>query len=246
MTLLTEPRVLWRLLRGIPRHGSATQRLEKFYAPQADAYDRTRESLLRGRRPMLELLDLPAGGHLVELGAGTGAILDLLGNRANGLGRISLVDVCTPLLAVARRRAAAMSNVTVIEADATSWRPEAPVDAVVLSYALTMIPDWFLAVDNACSMLKPGGIIGVTDFHVSRRDPPVGLVRHGFATRTFWPLWFGHDGVRPNPDHLPYLMTRFDPGVVLERKAAIPGLAGLRAPYYVFIGRRRKVPGARP
>jgi len=242
MTLLLEPRVLWRLLRGIPRHGTPAQRLAKFYGPQADRYDATRESLLRGRRPMLELLDLPAGGHLVELGAGTGAILDRLGNRANGLGRISLVDMCPPLLAVARRRAAGRPNVTVVEADAASWQPNAPVDAVVLSYALTMIPDWFRAVDNACAMLKPGGVIGVTDFHVSRRDPPVGLERHGFATRMFWPLWFGHDGVRPNPDHLPYLMTRFDPGVILERKAPIPGLAGLRAPYYVFIGRRRKRP----
>jgi len=30
------------------------------------------------------------------------------------------------------------------------------------------IPDWFLAIDNALRILKPGGIIAVVDFYVSR------------------------------------------------------------------------------
>lgn len=240
MSLLAEPRVLWRLLRGLPRHGRVADRLAAFYAPQADRYDSTRDALLRGRPILADVLDLRPGARVVELGAGTGATLDLLGPRVASFANMTLVDLCAPLLAVARQRAARHPNVTVVEADATLWRPPAPVDAVIFSYALTMIPDWFRAIDNAFAMLAPGGVVGVTDFHVSRRDPPTGLVRHSFVTRHFWPLWFGHDGVRPNPDHLPYLATRFETGVVLERSGAIPGLFGLRAPYYVFTGRKRR------
>lgn len=240
MSLLAQPRVLWRLLRGLPQTGSIADRLAAFYAPQADHYDSTRDGLLHGRPVLADLLDLAHGMRIVELGAGTGATLDLLGPRVDHLGHVTLVDLCAPLLAVARKRAARHPNVTVVEADATTWQPPAPVDAVIFSYALTMIPDWFRAIDNALAMLVPGGLIGVTDFHVSRRDPPTGLVRHSTAMRHFWPLWFGHDGVRPNPDHLPYLMDRFDAGVVMERTGSIPGLPGLRAPFYVFTGRKRR------
>ena len=49
--------------------------------------------------------------------------------------------------------------------------PEAPVDVVTFSYSLTMIPDWFAAIENALRMLRPGGQIGVVDFYVSRKYP---------------------------------------------------------------------------
>lgn len=237
-TVLTQPRVLWRLLRGQPGHSSLARRLRAFYAPQAEHYDRTRASLLHGRRLLADLLDLEPGQVLVELGAGTGANLDFFGPAIDRCREVHLVDLCSPLLAIARQRAASRPAVRVIEADAVTYRPGCPVDVVVLSYALTMIPDWFRAVDNALAMLAPGGRIAVADFHVSRREPPAGLRRQSVFTRHFWPLWFGHDGVRPNPDHLPYLMARFDTSVLVEQAGAIPGLPFLRMPYYVFIGRK--------
>lgn len=58
MSLLAQPRVLWRLLRGLPRTGSIAERLAAFYAPQADHYDSTRDGLLHGRPLLVELLDL--------------------------------------------------------------------------------------------------------------------------------------------------------------------------------------------
>lgn len=90
-----------------------------------------------------------------------------------------------------------------------------------------MIPDWFAAVDNAISMLRPGGTRAVVDFHVSR-DARI--------ARTFWPWWFGHDGVHPNPDLLPFLRRRFPAHVAIESTAAVPYLPGLRVPWFRFIG----------
>jgi S-adenosylmethionine-diacylgycerolhomoserine-N-methlytransferase len=103
-----------------------------------------------------------------------------------------------------------------------------------------MMPNWFTAVDNAVAMLAPGGVLGVVDFHVSRAYPAAGRVRHGAATRFFWPLWFAHDGVFLSPDHLPYLESRLETLCCEEHMGPVPYLPGLRVPWYLFIGRKAR------
>lgn len=232
--------VIRQLLRGEPRHGEHKERLEKFYGPQADAYDRFRERLLHGRKELIDALPIGPGAHVVELGGGTGRNLEFFGERLSSFASVTLVDLCPALLERAKVRCEGKGwqHVHCIEADATRFGPAQPVDAVYLSYSLTMIPDWFAAIDNAIAMLRPGGIIGVVDFYVSRKHPAPGLKRHGTFARTFWPLWFGHDGVRPNPDHLPYLMAKTTPVSLVESQARVPYLPGLRSPHYRYIGRK--------
>ena len=127
-------------------------------------------------------------------------------------------------------------NVEAIAADATTFQPAAgPADVVTFSYSLTMIPDWYAAIDNALTMLRPGGTIGVTDFFVARKYPAEGRTRHGWFTRTFWPAWFGSDNVFLSPDHLPYLQRKFSTDA-LGREAgegALPS-ADPRAVLYVY------------
>ncbi|ESQ15898.1 MAG TPA: class I SAM-dependent methyltransferase [Chromatiaceae bacterium] len=229
--------ILLRLLRGQPRRGSHAQRLQAFYAPQAAAYDSFRERLLHGRRELIAMLDPVAGERIVELGAGTGRNLLFFGDRLAALEQATLVDLCPALLERARERTAKMPNVDVIEDDASRWRPSQPVDCVYLSYALTMIPDWRAAIDNAIAMLRPGGRLGVVDFYVSAARPEAGLVRHGPLTRWFWPRWFGHDGVHPNPEHLALLRARLPDHRLIETRAPVPYLPGLRMPCYRFVGR---------
>ena len=232
--------VIRQLLRGEPRGGDHKDRLERFYGPQADAYDRFRERLLHGRRELIEALPAGTGAHVVELGGGTGRNLEFFGKRINDFASVTLVDLCPALLAQAKARCEAQgwNNVRCIEADATRFGPQQPVDAVYLSYSLTMIPDWFAAIDNAIAMLKPGGHVGVVDFYVSRKHPAHGLRRHGMFSRTFWLLWFGHDGVRPNPDHLPYVMAKTTAVELVESDARVPYLPGLRCPHYRYIGKK--------
>ena len=238
MSLAAEAKVLWSLLRGQPKHGSHAERLEGFYGPQAAHYDAFRERLLHGRAEMINLLDPPPGAHVIELGAGTGRNLLFFGERLAGFGRVELVDLCRPLLVEARRRTAAMPQVQVIEADACTYRPEQPADIVYFSYALTMIPDWRGAIDNALAMLKPGGLLGVVDFYVSAPRPSAELVRHDPITRAFWPRWFAHDGVHPSAEHLPLLRQRMPDQRLIEQRAPVPYLPLLRVPYYIFVGRK--------
>jgi S-adenosylmethionine-diacylgycerolhomoserine-N-methlytransferase len=241
-TLTAEFKVLLAMLRGQPNAGSHAERLEAFYAPQAGRYDAFRERLLHGRGALIADLiaarAVPPGGHLVELGAGTGRNLLFFGDRLATLARVDAVDLCPALISEARRRTEAMAHVRVHEADACRWQPEAPVDTVYLAYALTMIPDWEAAIDNAIAMLKPGGHLGVVDFYVSAPEPAPGLVRHSALARTFWPRWFRHDGVHLDARRLAYLRHALPDHRLVEASAPVPYLPGLRVPYYRLIGRK--------
>ena len=175
-------------------------------------------------------------------GGGRGRIWSTLGDRIQKLKKVYVVDLSPSLLQVAARRVQerGWTNVETREADATTFQPAGEtVDVVTFSYSLTMIPDWYAALDNARCMLHPGGSIGVVDFYVARKHPPDGLRRHSWFTRTFWPTWFAGDNVFPSSDHVPYLHRHFDPLHFEERRAKIPYLPFVRAPYYTFVGRKR-------
>jgi len=238
--LIDDAAVLIQLMRGQSRNGTHAERLQAFYAPQAARYDTFRDRLLHGRRELIELLDPMPGDRVVELGGGTGANLDFFGQkRLRQLDRFELVDICPAMIEVAQRRSAQLENVHIIKADAAAYQPQEPVDIVYLSYALTMIPDWERAIENAIAMLRPGGKLGVVDFYVSSADPPPGFARHDTLTRWFWPRWFLHDGVHLSSAHLATLLKRLDVITLLERRAPVPYLRGLRVPYYVVTGRKR-------
>jgi len=235
MTLLADARILLAMARGAARGGSHAERLQRFYAPQAQAYDAFRERLLHGREQLIERLPVPPHGHVVELGAGTGRNLEFFGSRLAQFRQVDAVDLCPALLEIARGRAARMPNVSVVEADATRYRPQQPVDAVYFSYSLTMIPDWRAALDNAFAMLAPGGALGVVDFYLPALAGEERLSRRAVSNR-FWRGWFAHDGVRLCEEHLPWLRERLESRVCLERAGPVPYLPWLKVPHYLFVG----------
>jgi len=238
--LKNDTAVLRQMLRGMPKSASHAQNLQSFYGAQAQDYDRFRERLLRGREALIArlLAQLPAQARVVELGGGTGRNLDFFGERLGDIASFDLVDLCPALLDRAHQRIARYPQVRMIEADATTYAPSAPVDCVYFSYSLTMIPDWRVALANALAMLKPGGLLGVVDFYTSAAQPAPGLARHGAFTRYFWPRWFAHDGVRLNPAHLATLRADLPQHELSEHRAAVPYLPLIRVPYYVFVGRK--------
>lgn len=228
--MLADIQVLARLIKGKSKSGNHQQDLENFYGPQADKYDEFRERLLHGRAEMLKALDIQAEHKILELGCGTGRNLHFLEDIVDSLHSAHLVDLCPSLVEIAANRFASKPNVNVVEADATSFQPEHPIDRVYKSYSLTMIPDWQAAVDNAYNMLKPGGKIGIVDFTVHEEE-------HSFVTRHFWQKWFGHDGVNLNPEHIPYLQDKFETVHCEHHFGKVPYLP-ISAPYYIFIGQK--------
>jgi S-adenosylmethionine-diacylgycerolhomoserine-N-methlytransferase len=241
MSLAADLKTLAHLALAPIRGRTHAERLESFYGRQAAGYDAFRARLLEGRQELWDALPAPEGGVWLDLGGGTGANVERLGERLARLGKLYVVDLTPSLLAVAHRRIAdhRWTNVEAVEADATRFvPPEGQVDVVTCSYSLTMIPDWFAAIDHALDLLRPGGHVGVVDFYVARKYPETGSARHPWVTRAFWPWWFAHDNVFPSADHLPYLRRRFETVSLDQRRAKVPYLPWVRVPYYRFVGRK--------
>lgn len=242
MGLVADLRILYHLVFASKAGATHRERLESFYKGQAGGYDEFRRRLLKGREMMYRSLAAKAeGGVWVDMGGGTGANIENLGSKTEKFAKLYVVDLSDSLLKVAdeRIRERRWDNVVTRHADVTTFVPdEGTADVVTFSYSLTMIPDWFAAMDQAARLLKPGGLIGVVDFYVPRKYPEEGLRRHGWWMRNFWPAWFASDNVFLSPDHLPYLCKNFTPISITERTGKVPYMLGLKVPYYRFIGRK--------
>lgn len=248
MSFLADLKVLYHLAVKPVRGHDHAERMESFYAGQADAYDDFRRRLLKGREEMYASIPIPENGVWVDMGGGTGSNLEYLAGDIDRLKSVYVVDLSQSLLEVAEKRFASRgwTNVKPCAADATKFRPDEPVDVVTFSYSLTMIPDWFAAIQNAISMLKPGGHIGVVDFYVSRKYPHEEARKHSWFTRHFWPVWMSNDNVFPSGDHFPFLRHHLEPVHVQEHTTKIPYLPIVRAPYYIFVGQKEQVTHLQP
>ena len=243
MGLISDLKVLYHMALRPVRGKDHASRMENFYGGQAGDYDDFRKRLLRGREELWSHLDVNEGEVWLDMGGGTGSNLEYFGENISRLKQVYVVDLAGSLLKMVEKRAADhdWTNVTAVEADATKFvPPEGQVDVITFSYSLTMIPDWFAAMEHAWQLLKPGGRIGVVDFYVSRKHPDAERVKHGWATRSFWPVWFASDNVFPSPDHVPFLHRRFEPVVFEEHKMRVPWfpIPFFKMPYYFFVGKK--------
>ncbi len=228
-------KTLYKLTMQPVRGVSHQDRLESFYSSQAEDYDSFRERLLQGRRDLMASLELPGSCRWLDLGAGTGSNLDFVDTR--NFSEIDLVDLSGSLLAQAEKKISleGFKNVKTHEKDVSDFESPQKYDLVTFSYSLTMIPDWFRAIDRAYELLIPGGQIAVVDFYSSRKFNPDSRT-HNWWKRHFWPMWFGFDNVNLSPDHLPYLKYRFQQKDLIEGFAKVPYLPLDRVPYYRFVG----------
>jgi len=241
MSLTSDLRVLYHLAFTRVKGDSHADRLEAFYSKQAGAYDAFRKRLLHGREEMMRGLEIRPGARMLDLGGGTGSNIECIADRLSLLSSLQIVDLCPSLLRTAQERIDrnGWTNVYTVQADATTYQPEGgPVDLITFSYSLTMMPTWFAVLEHACSLLKPGGMIGVADFYIAHKWPGSGRKKHSAFQRFFWPMWFGWDNVFLSPDQVNYLQHRFQTLKLVEGLGKVPYMLGLKAPYYVFLGRK--------
>jgi S-adenosylmethionine-diacylgycerolhomoserine-N-methlytransferase len=241
-TIRTEAQTFWHLLFSPVRGDTHQQRLESFYAGQARGYDSFRRRLLHGRQELVDGLPKREGQVWIDLGCGTAENIDRMGDAVNRFQEIHLVDLSESLMKVARRRVEATAIKDRVQhhiADVCDFNlGREQVDLITFSYSLTMIPQWFRAIQRAYDLLRPGGIIGVVDFFVSPKYAAAPIPQHRWFTRTFWPTWFAMDNVYISKDHLPMLQSRFETMTLQTSLGKIPYLPLARVPYYVWVGRK--------
>jgi S-adenosylmethionine-diacylgycerolhomoserine-N-methlytransferase len=240
--IVRDLKTVYHLVKPV-RGNTHQERLENFYSGQAENYDLFRQRLLQGREKLYQSVSSHDGEIWIDFGGGTGANFEAIGDRLSKFAKIYIVDLCPSLLEVAGQRKAdrGWTNVEVVESDVTRFvPPEGKADLITFSYSLTMIPNWFAAIDQAHRLLKPGGILGVVDFYAPRKHPPSGWRSYPFLMSSFWQVWFGTDNVFLSRDHAPYLHHYFEAVSFSENMANLPFLPGLQVPYYQFIGQKNK------
>ena len=142
--------------------------MDGMYRYQRHIYDLTRKYYLLGRDKAIRSLAVPKGGTLLEVGCGTGRNL-AIAHRHFPDARLYGLDISQEMLISARKTFATKAAVPDFRvADATSFTPRefgtAGFDRILISYALSMIPDWERAVDAAIAALNPGGELHIVDF----------------------------------------------------------------------------------
>lgn len=149
--------------------------MDRTYRRQRLIYDATRAWFLLGRDHLIMHLDVPQGGRVLELACGTGRNLDHVARHYPGAQLFGL-DISTEMLRSARAKLGGRAALT--HGDACAFDGQAlfgvsGFDRIVLSYSLSMIPDWLGALDCALEHLAPGGSLHVVDFGTQTRLPAV-------------------------------------------------------------------------
>ena len=140
--------------------------MDEVYRGQRHIYDLTRKYYLFGRDTLIEGLAAKPGMRVLEVACGTGRNLAKIGKAWPGVHLYGL-DISAEMLKSAR--ATLGDEARLGEGDACTFDPQALLgepqfDRIVLSYSLSMIPDWEGALDHAASMVAKGGQLHIVDF----------------------------------------------------------------------------------
>jgi S-adenosylmethionine-diacylgycerolhomoserine-N-methlytransferase len=178
---------------------SAAELMDRQYRFQRHIYDATRTHYLLWRRRLITELQPPRGGNVVEVACGTGWNL-VRGARRYPATPFYGFDISREMLstashAIARNELSA--RVSVAPGDATDFDLRTmfgieTADRIFISYALSMIPSWHLAVYRSLAQLAPGGSLHVVDF--GRMDSMPAAPRAAFLK------FLAHYNVTPRRD----------------------------------------------
>ena len=187
----------------------ATVRMNRMYRRQRHIYDGTRRYYLLGRDLLIAGLQPAAGARVLEIGSGTGRNLV----HAAGLypdARFFGIDVSTEMMtsaisAISRR--CRSDRIRLAHGDATAFDPSAlfgirSFDHILISYSLSMIPDWRGALTSAARHLRPGGRLHVVDFGNQQGLPA--------SARALLRRWLALFDVTPRDDLEPVLSAMAD------------------------------------
>ncbi len=180
----------------------------KAYARWAPIYDLVFGAVFdRGRKASIAAAER-TGGHILEVGVGTGLSLPDY-SRTN---RLTGIDLSAPMLRKAKARAAEhrLTNVdglAVMDAQHLGFR-DGVFDVVVAQYVITAVPDPEATLDEFVRVVKPGGEIILVN-HLGAEAGLRSSFEQGFAPlarRLGWRPEFrwerlaqwaaGHGGVR--------------------------------------------------
>lgn len=152
--------------------------MDRIYRRQRHVYDLSRKYYLLGRDRLIEDLDPPPAGRVLEIGCGTARNLVAVARR-HPAAPLFGIDLSQEMLDTARRRLEReelADRIRLAHADATGFDPALlfgvpAFSRIFFSYTLSMIPDWERALAHSVRWLQPGGELHLVDFGGQERLP---------------------------------------------------------------------------
>jgi len=152
----------------------------------------------RYMRPVLKRIGIRPGERVLELGPGPGAFTVDAAQQVGKEGKLLVVDIQPKMIDQVQKRVreAGLNNVETHVASAHNLPFEdASIDRVFLITVLPEIPDPYRALDEINRVLKPGGVISVTEefldpdyvlpFETVRRVESMGFSREAYFGNPF-------------------------------------------------------------
>ena len=179
--------------------------MDDMYRWTRHIYDLTRKYYLLGRDELIKHLNAKSGETVCEVGCGTARNLIKMAQRYRRADFFGL-DASEEMLKTAAgnlRRAGLESDIMVRQALSQSFEPaelfglQKPLDKIVFSYALSIIPPWQESIDHAITLLPSGGEIHIVDFGGQEELPAF------FRKCLYW--WLGLFHVYYKPEIENYL-----------------------------------------
>lgn len=168
---------------------SHSQLMDNIYRRQRYIYDATRKYYLLGRDRMIRELAMTSRQSLLEIGCGTGRNLALAARSYPDI-RLYGLDISSEMLASASRNLMCLGRGEPVLRLGDAARMDAAefgvvgFDRIMISYALSMIPEWEKTIDAALAALNPCGSLHIADFGQQRRLPAwFRLALHGWLRR---------------------------------------------------------------
>jgi ubiquinone/menaquinone biosynthesis C-methylase UbiE len=174
---MTGDKPILRVMRTKEEAQRSYDRLSRWY----DLFSGAGELKLGGET--LDLMELPVGGTILEVGFGTGKLLLELIRRVGKNGHVYGVDLSYGMCRFARRRlgrAGVLDRALLIAGDGYRL-PIAPgsMDGIFMGFTLELFdtPELMPVIQECMRVLKPGGQMGIVYLSASNRP--------GFAERLY-------------------------------------------------------------
>jgi S-adenosylmethionine-diacylgycerolhomoserine-N-methlytransferase len=140
--------------------------MDRRYRYQRHVFDLSRRLILFGRDRAIAALRLGDARSVLEIGCGTGRNLNLMAEAYPAL-HLTGLDISGEMLKTARARFARTQRderISLQQGDAAIRPIGGKAPRILMSYSLSMVPDWRRALTVAIEMLEPGGILAIVDF----------------------------------------------------------------------------------
>jgi ubiquinone/menaquinone biosynthesis C-methylase UbiE len=133
------------------------------------------------RQKAIDELNLKPGDTVVEIACGTGLNFSHYQKALGSQGKIIGVDLTDAMLAQAQRRIKehGWKNVELVQADARDYRFSEGVNAIISTYALSLIPESRGVIEKGVEALAPGGRFSILEMQMPDN----------------WPTWFVNAGI---------------------------------------------------